>query len=176
MPNKYLSPDPVTHLFDQLPTDMIYYEIFPYLDYDSRVTANLLLPQQDRLRTPLRKGAVSEFQLMLGNARMKSLLRKQREATNKTTRARFTLKIWRMMPLFPALYQQNARFREVSAAKAAEFSDPTSTVLDNVSPYMRKELKRLCQDFLLSLETSKPYICELDFSFPEGNWSAVSSL
>lgn len=176
MPNKYLSSDPVTHLFDQLPTDMIYYEIFPYLDYDSRVTANLLLPRQDRLRMPLRKGAVSEFQLMLGNARMKSLLRKQREATNKTTRARFTLKIWRMMPLFPPLYQQNARFREVSAAKAAEFSDPTSTVLDNVSPYTRKALKGLCQAFLLSLETSHPYLGEMDIAFQGDDWSAVSSI
>ena len=63
MATKYLSSEPVTHLFDQLPTDMIYYEIFPYLDYDSRVTANLLLPQEDRLRTPLRKDAALEFQV-----------------------------------------------------------------------------------------------------------------
>ena len=55
---KYLSSEPCTHLFDELPTDMIYYEIFPYLDYNSRVIANLLLPRQDRLRRPLEKDVV----------------------------------------------------------------------------------------------------------------------
>ena len=168
MPVKHL----FDHLFDQLPTDMIYYEIFPYLDYNSRVTANLLLPRKDRLSIPLRKNAVSEFQLMLGNARMKSLLRKQREATNKTTRARLTLKIWRMMPLFPPLYQQNARFREVSAAKAVELS---SAGLDNVSAYTRKTLKGLCETFLLSLETSHPYLGEMDITFRGDDWIAVGT-
>lgn len=161
------------HLFDQLPTDIIYYEIFPYLDYNSRVTANFLLPRKDRLSIPLRKNAVSEFELMLGNARMKSLLRKQRMATNKTTRARLTLKIWRMMPLFPSLYQQNARFREVVAAKAVELSDPTFSGLDNVSAHTRKALKGICQAFLLSLETSHPYLGEMDLGFRGDDWSAV---
>jgi len=161
------------NLFDQLPTDMIYYEIFPYLDYESRVRANFLLPRKDRLSIPLRKNAVSQFQLMLGNARMRSLLRKQREATNKTTRARLTLKIWRMMPLFPSLYQQNARFREVVAAKAVELSDPTFSGLDNVSAHTRKALKGICQAFLLSLETSHPYLGEMDLDFRGDDWSAV---
>ena len=174
---KYLSSEPITHLFDQLPTDMIYYEIFPYLDYNSRVTANLLLPQQDRLRTPLRKGAVLELHFMLGAATMGSLLRKQNKAKNKITRNRLTLKIWRMMPLFAPLYQYKAAFRGVAAAKAAELSDPNYEGIANVSAYMRKEVKRLCQDFLLSLETSNPYIRELEFSFQDnGDWSAVSTL
>ena len=173
---KYLSSEPITHLFDQLPTDMIYYEIFPYLDYDSRVTANLLLPQQDRLRTPLRKGATLELHLMLGSATISSLLRKQNNAKNNISRNRLTLKIWRTMPLFAPLYQYKAVFRKVVAAKAAELSDPNYQGSANVSAYTRKEIKRLCQDFLLSLETSSPYIRELEFSFPKGDWSAVSSL
>ena len=45
------------HLFDNLPTDIIYYEIFPFLDYDSRVTANLMLPRKDRIGHPLKKDA-----------------------------------------------------------------------------------------------------------------------
>jgi len=174
---KYLSSEPITHLFDQLPTDMIYYEIFPYLDYNSRVTANLLLPRRDRLRTPLRKDAVLEFQFMLGSATIASLLRKQNNAKNKITRNRLTLKIWRVMPLFSPLYQYKAAFRKVVAAKAVELSDPNHEGIANVSAYMRKEIKRLCQDFLLSLETSNPYIRELEFSFhANGDWSAVSTL
>jgi len=161
MPNKYLSSDPVTHLFDQLPTDMIYYEIFPYLDYNSRVTANLLLPQEDRLRTRLRKDAVVMLEMSMGKAAMGSLIKKQSRATNPISRNRLTLKIWRTITLFPSLYQYSSKFREVVAAKAVEFSDPSMVEYAHVSDYTRKELKKLCTNFLLSLETSHPYICEL---------------
>jgi hypothetical protein len=174
--SKYLSPEPISHHFDQLPTDMIYYEIFPYLDYDSRVTANLLLPRKDRLRTPLRKDAVLEFHHMLGLAAITPIIKKQAAATSKITRNRQTLKLWRTLPLFPQLYQYGARFRAVAAAKATEFSDPSTYEFSGVSDYTRKEVIKLCQAFLLSLETSYPYVRELDFTFPGGNWSAVSSL
>lgn len=157
---KYLSSEPSTHLFDELPTDMIYYEIFPYLDYNSRVTANLLLPRQDRLRTPLQKDLVVALEMRLGGATMTSLIRKQQRATNPISRNRLTLKIWRTVTLFPSLYQHNSKFREVVAAKAAEFSDPSMVEYAHVSNYTRRELKKLCTNFLLSLETSHPYICE----------------
>ncbi len=176
MPNKYLSSDPVTHLFDQLPTDMIYYEIFPYLDYNSRVTANLLLPQEDRLRTPLRKDAVLEFTMRLGSTVITSLIKKQGTTTNPITRNRMSLKIWRSVPLFPEIFQYNSRFREVIAAKAVEFSSPFLEGVEHVSPYTRKELKKLCETLLLSLETSYPYKREVAASYPRENWSAVATL
>lgn len=158
---KYLSLEPCTHLFDELPTDMIYYEIFPFLDYNSRVTANLLLPKEDRLRTPLQKDAVIMLEMSLGKAAMGSLIKKQSRATNPISRNRLTLKIWRTVTLFPSLYQYNSKFREVVAAKAVEFSDPSMVNYTHVSNYTRKELKKLCTNFLLSLETSHPYICEM---------------
>jgi hypothetical protein len=173
MATKYLSSEPVTHLFDQLPTDMIYYEIFPYLDYNSRVTANLLLPQQDRLRTPLRKDAVLEFAMRLGSTSLVTLIRKQGTTTNPITRNRMSLKIWRTVPLFPELFQYNSRFREVMAAKAAEFSDPSLEEMVHITSYTRKELKRLCEAFLLSLETSYPYKREVATSSSKEKWSAV---
>jgi hypothetical protein len=176
MTTKYLSSKPVMHLFDQLPTDMIYYEIFPYLDYDSRVTANLLLPLKDRLRTPLRKDAVLEFAMCFGGSILISFVNKQGTTKNRITRNRMSLKIWRTVPLFPELFQYNSRFRAVISEKAAEFSDPSVEDMDHVTAYTRKELKRLCEAFLLSLETSYPYKREVATSSSQENWSAVKAL
>ena len=161
------------HLFDELPTDMIYYEIFPYLDYNSRVTANLLLPLKDRLRTPLRKDAALEFTIRLYSTQMISLCNKQRHAQNRIARNRLSLKIWRTIPLFPELFQYNARFREIVVIKAADFSDPSLAEREDISVYTRKALKKLCEDFLLSLETSHPYKREVTPSYPREDWSAV---
>jgi hypothetical protein len=152
---------------------MIYYEIFPYLDYNSRVTANLLLPLQDRLRTPLRKDAVLEFTIRLYSTQMLSLCNKQRHAQSRIARNRFSLKIWRTIPLFPELFQYSAKFREIVVIKAADFSDPSLAEREDISVYTRKALKKLCEDFLLSLETSHPYKREVAPSYPREDWSAV---
>lgn len=166
----YLSSSPCTHLFDQLPTDMIYYEIFRFLDYDSRVTANLLLHPEDRMRTPLRKDALTEFSMMFGSTIIKNLMRKQKTAKTLIGRNRLTLKIWRTMPMFPELVQYNSRFRATVLDRAVEFSEikPEDT---NVSAYTRKELKRLCESFMLSLETSFPFVRELNA--PLEDWTAI---
>ena len=173
MATKYLSSEPVTHLFDQLPTDMIYYEIFPYLDYNSRLTANLLLPHKDRLRTPLRKDAVLEFQMRYATTVILSLIHKQANARSKLVRNRLTLKIWRTLPLFPELVQYSCKFRETVVAKTIELMDPSLEDLETITPYTRKTLRALCVSFLLSLENSYPYIREVALSYPRENWSAV---
>ena len=166
----YLSSSPCTHLFDELPTDMIYYEIFRFLDYESRVTANLLLHPADRLRTPLRKEALTEFSMMFGSTVIKNLMRKQKTATTPIARNRLTLKIWRTMPMFPELVQYNSRFRATVLERAVEFSEikPEET---NVSTHTRKELKRLCENYIVALETSFPFVRELNASLED--WTAV---
>lgn len=167
----YLSSSPCTHLFDELPTDMIYYEIFRFLDYESRVTANLLLHPADRLRTPLRKEALTEFSMMFGSTVIKNLMRKQKTATTPIARNRLTLKIWRTMPMFPELVQYNSRFRATVLQRAVEFSEikPEET---NISTHTRKELKRLCEKYIVALETSFPFVRELNASLED--WTALT--
>ena len=172
---KYLSSEPCTHLFDELPTDIIYYEIFPYLDYNSRVTANLLLPRKDHLQVPLRKGAALEFNIRYGSTLMTKLIKKQGSTANNIARNRLTLKIWRTLPLFPELVQYSSKFRACVTAKCADFTDPALEDLERITPYTRKTLKVLCDDFLLSMETSYPYIREVSASYPQENWSAVTN-
>jgi hypothetical protein len=171
---KYLSSAPITHLFDQLPTDMIYYEIFPYLDYNSRVTANLLLPSKDRLSVPLRKDAALQFHLHLAGRMFKNILDKQRNAKSNLARNRLSLKVWRAVLVYPQLFQYNSRLREVVKDKALEFSDPRLEELTRISPYTCKELKKLCETFLLSLETSVPFVRDIPpLVTTIEDWSAI---
>ena len=176
IPRPASMPPQLDHLFDQLPTDMIYYEIFPYLDYNSRVTANLLLPLKDRLRTPLRKDSSLEFSMRLASSIVTSLIRKQSRTKNNTSRNRLSLKIWRTMPLFPQLIQHNSRFRRVVCEKAIEFMDPGLEDMQRITPYTRKTLRALCEGFLLSLETSYPFLYEVNIlGKPLDNWTAVTN-
>ena len=168
----YLSSSPCTHLLDELPTDIIYYEIFPYLDYASRVTANLLLHPGDRLRTPLRKGALKEFSMKFSGSIVKTLILKQNTTINPIARNRLTLKIWRTMPMFPELVQHCAKFRRVVMRKAVDFINPNPEDATTVSSYTLKTLKGLCEHYLLLLETCYPYVNEV--TIPSGDWTAVN--
>ena len=47
-----------------LPLDVIHYELFPLLDYSSRIAVNRILPSQERKGTPLKEGSVEEFTIL----------------------------------------------------------------------------------------------------------------
>ena len=157
------------HLFDELPTDMIYYEIFPFLDYISRVNANLLLPKEDRIRTPLNKDALLEFTIIFQSTHIATMAKKAAITRNRTTRSRLILKIWRLLPMFPELIQYSEKVRDNLSLKALEFSTATSS---DVSAYTLKTLKKLCANFLHDLETKYPYLRE--FNYQKGDWTAVT--
>jgi hypothetical protein len=46
-------PNTLNHLFDNLPLEIIKYNIIPFLEYEDRVIVNFLLPPQDRISHPL---------------------------------------------------------------------------------------------------------------------------
>jgi hypothetical protein len=146
------------HLFDELPTDMIYYEIFPYLDYNSRVTANLLLPIKDRMSVSLNKEAVLQFSLRFSAGIIKGLMDKQWRTTNRIARSRINLKIWRTLGKFPQLVQYHAEFRQITINKIRQFTDPATYEEGLVSSYTQKTMMKLCGDFLEQIETSLPFI------------------
>lgn len=150
------------HLFDELPTDMIYYEIFPYLDYDSRVTANLLLPIKDRMSVSLNKEAVLQFSLRFAAAIIKGLMDKQWRTTNRIARSRINLKIWRTFGKLPQLLQYHAEFRRVTIDKIREFTDPATYEEGLVSSYTQKTMMKLCDDLLERMETSLPFLRQLE--------------
>ena len=64
------------YLFDNLPLEVILYEIFPNLDYDSRVTANAMLPPQDRQSKKLNPDIRIRLQFNLFMSKMSKYMRK----------------------------------------------------------------------------------------------------
>ena len=59
MMNNLLQNQVTMYLFDNLPFDIIRYEIIPHLNYYERMAVNISLPPQDRIRSPLKK--IPEF-------------------------------------------------------------------------------------------------------------------
>lgn len=57
-----------------LPLDVIHYELFPFLDYSSRIAVNRILPSQERKRTPLKEGSVDEFTILFAQCMLRRFI------------------------------------------------------------------------------------------------------
>jgi len=158
------------YLFDNLPLDMIQFEILPYLDYDSRVTANTMLPPVDRVKTPLKKDAALQFALTFSSTRICSYLNRLDKVTG-TARRRLILKIYREIPKHFHILEYSEKARKEILKKCLEFSDPNSDDYDGSTTHMRKELPKLCRA-ITEMATKRPFIRNVETSVRLG-WTAV---
>jgi len=141
------------HLFDNLPTDIIYYEIFPFLDYDSRVTANLMLPRKDRIRHPLKKDAALGFAIRLSSVLLLKVVNSVATAKTKLSRSRKVLNIYRnFVPKYIFLTEYCPRYREMMILKCKDYIDPTFEEYNSATPHTKKTLPVLCANILEMIE------------------------
>ena len=160
------------YLFDELPTDMIYWEIFPYLDYNSRVTANLMLPPQDRLRIPLKKDAALQFQMRRSLKEVMALLDKQNNSPPGRQRNTYTLRLWRQFQgRHKHLLQHSEWFRATILTTATRWLDPAFPWPACLSPYTRKTLVTILTNFRTNLDRDIPFVREV--SYRGDDWAAV---
>ena len=143
------------HLFDNLPTDIIYYEIFPFLDYNSRVTANLMLPRKDRIRHPLKKDAALGFAISLSSAILLKAVNSVPTSTTKLSRCRKILNIYRnLVPKYIFLVEYSPRYREMMKLKCQDYINPAFEEYQTASPHLIKTMPVLCANILEMIEQS----------------------
>jgi hypothetical protein len=141
------------HLFDNLPTDIIYYEIFPFLDYDSRVTANLMLPRKDRIRHPLKKDAALGFAIRLSSVLLLKVVNSVATAKTKLSRSRKVLQVYRtFVPKYIFLTEYCSKYREMMILKCQDYTDLTFEEYDTATPHTKKTLPILCANILEMIE------------------------
>lgn len=140
---------------------MIHYEVFPYLDYESRVTANALLPPQDRLSMPLKKDCILVFELHLYASKGYQFATAMREPGSKLAISRRYMNFGRTVNelFFPCQY--NGELRKSMVNVLTGFLRSENARYQGLSPYVKKNLPPLVLKQLESLETKYPFIREV---------------
>ena len=93
------------YLFDNLPLEIILYEIMPHLDYFSRNTVNCMLPPQDRMRTPIDPEKILQLDIHIARSRLVRLLMHSYKESDDTILVNEISK-------YSAPFQYNELFRE----------------------------------------------------------------
>lgn len=164
---------PMPHLFDNLPLDMIHYEIFPYLDYNSRVTANVMLPPQDRISIPLKKDCAIIFGLHLIGSKGTEIIETIKERGNNLVISRRHMKFGRTIHEFFFACQYRLNIRNALVAILTSFSNPDSIIYEDMSPYVKKNLPPLAASQLNTLQTKFPFIKEVTL-IKRSQWTPIS--
>jgi hypothetical protein len=106
------------YLFDNIPLDIILYEILPKLDYLSRIVVNSMLPPADRIRTPLDKKMTMKFELHFAKINLLKLLRQYNN--QKISHETFLKEI----STYATVLQYDKHFKEGFIILMGEFMKP----------------------------------------------------
>jgi hypothetical protein len=145
------------YLFDNLPLDMIRFEIFPYLDWTDRVAVNACLPPSDRIRTPLAKDSGLILVMRIQASRLKKQLNSAESANSSAKKAKYVLKIFRGFEKYKYLIEHHKSFRDTLIQKCKNYSNPENPEYIGTSRYFKKTLMKLVADFL--------EVCEEKYSY-----------
>jgi len=162
-----------TYLFDNLPLDIIQYEIHPYLDYNSKVTMNCMLPPQDRISSPLSKGIGINIVVKILALRLKRQLKDCIEGVG-LIRTRNVMKLFRDFGKYYIIFQYCKKARDANIVMMQEFGDPQSQRYGSASKYVREKVSAMAAVHLANIE-ERPYISEFVQLKCCDHWSAVGS-
>ena len=163
----------MAHLFDNLPLDMIHYEIFPYLDYNSRVTANVMLPPKDRISVPLKKDCAIVFALHFIGPKGAEFIESLKEPGNNLVISRRYMHFGRNIHEFFYACQYRLEIREGMISLLRCFSDPNHKRYEHLSPYVKKNLPPLAILQLETLQTKFPFIKEVTL-IKRDKWTPIT--
>jgi len=162
------------YLFDNLPLDMIKFEIFPYLDWTDRVSVNTCLPPVDRIRTPLARDSGLILAIRIQAARLKKQLLSAESANYLPIKSRRVLKIFRGIEKYRYIIEHHKSFRDMLIQKCKNYSNPENTEYIGTSLHFKKTLMKLTTDFLEVYEMKYPYKYQIN-AHKEGSWNPIQN-
>jgi len=160
-------------LFDNLPLDVIQYVIYPYLDYNSKVTMNCMLPPQDRIRSPLVKGAGVSIVIKILGRQLAKQITKCLDTTG-LSRTRIMMTLMRNYAKYYMIFQHCKAAREANIIAMQDFSNTESHRYGGSSKYVREKISAMAAGHLANIE-ALPYISEYQQIKCCDHWSAVGA-
>jgi hypothetical protein len=147
-------------VFDNLPLDIIKFEIFPHLNYNERINLNLCLPPQDRISKRMLKASIEKHERKILVNSIKNYFDYHDTTTAHTNKQ--LKNITRMFtvlqkPRYFTLISGNSNFREVTINKIRELLDQLINFRVSMDISVRNKLVSELKKLRKKIDTSGPY-------------------
>lgn len=158
--------------FDELPLDVIHYEILPFLsdDYFARIGINSMLLPIERTSTPLRKNAAIELEMSLTLHKFSIVL--AADSSTPSTRGEQLMAAFNLTINNPLFLKYNRKFRDIITEKGETYADPNFQDYGLVSEDEKAQLVVKSNKILEVLEKNL-YVCDVSPSFINDEWSPI---
>jgi len=162
--------------FDELPLDVIKYEILPFVsnDYFARMGINSMLQPAERSSTPLRKNAAAELDMAfsLMSYKKKGLHVEPTLIETSSERLELLTRIFDFNINDLHFIKYNKNFRDMLTQKAERYANP------NINEYVlvsedEKDRLILKANEALQVLAKNPYLCEADPPLRNETWSPI---
>jgi hypothetical protein len=162
-------------ILHNLPLDIIHKEIFPKLDWSSRVTANVLLDPADRLSFPLKKDAGISLMMRKEHDILKKKLSLVAPYNSQYKNYTYIVDLMTAMKEITYLLQYSLNFRMTFIERCMSFGNPNSSEYATavITDYDKMVLVSLCEENIQRIETL-PFLRDVVSSCHE-KWTAVSA-
>lgn len=165
--------------FDELPLDVIKYEILPFVanDYFARMGINGMLQPVERTSTPLRKNAVAELDMAftLMSYKKKGLHVEPELLEGCAQRVKLLLGIFDFNINDVRFIKHAKEFRDMLKKKAELFANPNINDYQFVSED-EKACLILKANATLKVLAKNPYVCEAHPSVKNEMWSPINGV
>lgn len=165
--------------FDELPLEVIKYEILPFVanDYFARMGINSMLQPVERTSTPLRKTAAAELDMSftLMSYKKKGLNVEGQLLETSAQRLERLIAIFNFNIKDPHFIKYYKNFRGVMTTKAEYYANPNINEYEVVSEDEKGHLI-LKATQILELLAKNPYLCEAHPSVGNDKWSPIDGV
>jgi hypothetical protein len=165
--------------FDDLPLDVIKYEILPFVanDYFARMGINGMLQPAERSSTPLRKNAMAELDIALSliSYKKKGLHVEPTLIETSSERLELLTRIFDFNINDLHFIKHAKNFRDMLTKKAETYANPNMNEYDLVHEDEKANLM-LKATQILEVLAKNPYVCEARPSFINETWSPIDGV
>jgi hypothetical protein len=146
-------------VFDQFPLDVIQYQIFPFLDYTSRIHLNLCLPNWDRVPTKMNKMSMLKHDQDTCIATIRQIFDEIDGLEAGEKKFKILTKLFKLnqLPRYFRLIQQNEGYRNMYILKIREVSEAAIDYRGQVELNTRLKFVSECKKLRNKIENSGPY-------------------
>ena len=156
-------------VFDNLPLDVIKFEIFPFLNYHERLNLNLCLPPQDRIRRKMLKASIERHERIILVETIRSYLDLHENGTftvSKQLENMIRLFILLQKPRYFVLIARHPAFRDCVIQKIRNLVEQLINLRTPVELGVRVKLASELKKLRNKIDTSGPYIPNMIDSAP----------
>jgi hypothetical protein len=151
----------------------LFVNLFPYLDYNTRIHLNIALPNNKRVHRKLNPNVIKQVELLFNFTKLKKGINDMESLRGEPRLDAFLNYFQIILPRNLLICQHDMKFREAVIKKLQHYNDHYCPEYINSDDSLMDSVMPLCKGLLYNILTKHPYLYTLKLPTTDENWSPI---